>query len=597
MKRITVKKIVCAVTAAFVLAGAMPFGTGLRISGSSGDSLTASAAEDYHSWRQNDPRWAEIPMGTYNAASVGCLATSLSMIAVMSGVRDESSFNPGVFISSMNSIGAFNQWGGISSWGSIYQIIPEFSDLADISFTGETEAEKAQEVREWMDKGYYVIVNCNTHHWVVAENVENDRIYMIDPACDDRDMFEVYGNAANEYMLVRSTGIPFEGVIAPAPAAPAAAVLAAEPAFTQPVYEPAICIDIEGLPYRTEYSAGEELDLEGGFAQVSFVDPDKGTVNLPGEYMNGRTYSYSVDTSDVDMSVPGVYTVKLIAFTDLARTEESFSITVSEAKTAPAVTTVKQVITKASSTEGVTTSASKASARPAATTASSAPAKTTAVSSTTVTAAPMTTKLTKGAATTAPAAVRTTKAAAATAAVKTEAATAAKTEAATKAPEKGKTASEPAQTADAPADAEGTGSGSETAEYYYDGSGIINVLSEPGTPEAVTVAEVSGGCVVTVTKTSGNYGYVESEGFSGWIDISGLTAAGGSASHTAGDINNDGQVDIYDLTLLNEHLNSCGALPKGFSMLRADELEAADINGDGAVGQEDVLLYLMIICA
>lgn len=594
MKRLTVKKIMCAVTAAFVLAGAMPCGNRLHISGSSGDSLTASAAEDYHSWRQNDPRWAEIPMGTYNVASVGCLATSLSMIAVMSGVRDESSFDPGVFITSMNDIGAFNAWGGISSWGSIYQIIPEFSDIADIVFTGETEAEKAQEVREWMNKGYYVIVNCNTHHWVVAENVADDKIYMIDPARNDREMFASYGNLANEFMVVRSSGIPFEGIKAPAPAVPAASVLAAEPVSTQPVYEPAICINIEELPDRTEYTAGEKLDLEGGFAQVSFVDPDKGTVNLPGEYMNGTTNSYSVDTSEVDMSVPGVYTVKLIAFTDLARTEESFSITVSEAKTAPAVTTVKPAASKASSTEGATTSAAKAAARPA-TTAVAAPAKT-AASSTTVSAAPVTTKLTKAAATTASAAVRTTKAAAATAAVKTEATTAAKTEAATKAPVTEK-AAEPVQEASAPEEAEEPATETLTAEYYYDGSGTISVLSEPGTSEAVTVARVSGGCVVTVTEISGNYGRVESDSFSGWIDISGLTPAGEAASQTAGDINNDGHVDIYDLTLLNEHLNSCGELPKGFSMLTADELEAADINGDGAVDQGDVLLYLMIICA
>lgn len=575
----SLKKMICAVTAAFVLMGAMPCGTGMRTSGSSGDSLTASAAEDYHSWRQNDPRWADIPMGTYNVASVGCLATSLAMIAVMSGVRDVDSFDPGVFISSMNSIGAFNQWGGISSWASIYQIIPEFSGLADLSFTGETEAEKAQEIRGWMDKGYYVIVNCNTHHWVVAEGVENDRIYMIDPARDDRDMFASYGNIANEYMILRSSGIPASSETAVSP----------EPAEVNDIlYVPAISISVAGLPFRTEYSAGEELDLEGGFAQVSYVDPDKGTVNLPGEYMNGTTHSYSIDTSEVDMSVPGVYTVRLTAYTDLASTEESFDIIVSEAETTPAVTTVKQV----SRTEAEVSAATKAAAKPVSSSVTDA-AKTAAVPATTVTAAPVTSKAVRTAATTVTAVLKTTKAAAATAAAKPGS-----TEAATEkaAPETEAAGTEPVQSETAQAETEEPETETVPAEYYYDGSGTVTVLSEPGTSDAVTVAKVSGGCIVTVTKISGDYGYVESEDFAGWVDISGMTAAGEAASHTAGDINNDGQVDIYDLTLLNEHLNSCGDLPKGFSMLRADELEAADINGDNAVDSEDVLLYLMIIC-
>ena len=576
MNNLAVKKVLCAVTALFVLTGAVTGGNGIQRKGSRAETLTASAAEDYHSWRQKDPRWADLPLGPYETVgSAGCLVTCLSMIAVMSGVRDEGSFDPGVFVNSMNSVDAFNQWGGIESWASIFEVIPEFKGISKFDFTGTTEEEKAQEVGEWLRQGYYVIVNCNTHHWVVAEGVSEDEIFMIDPASDDTEMFAYYGNAANEYMLVKSSGLPFGGITAPVPSTPAAAaVLAAEPAATKPAYEPAICINVENLPNKTEYEAGEKLDLEGGFAQVSFVDPDKGTVNLPGEYMNGTTYSYGVDVSGVDMSEPGVYPVRLIAYTDLAYTEESFDIIVN----APAATTTVSALTK----PAVSTTASKA------VTVTAAPEAV----KTTIEAVSNSIAATKAAAATTYTIAAKTTAMPVTTAKATEAAnedaTAEETDAA-EAPESSFVETETA----APTENAETGA----AEYYYDGGSRISVLSAPGTSDAVTVATVSGGCVVTVTETENGYGYVVSDSFSGWIDLTGMTkAATEAAGFIAGDINNDGQVDIYDLTLINEYLNCCGSLPEGFSVLRKCELEAADINGDGAVDSEDVLLYLMIIC-
>ena len=559
MNNLAVKKVLCAVTALFVLTGALTGGAGTRSRCSRADTLTASAAEDYHSWRQKDPRWADIPIGYRDTVgTAGCLLTSLSMIAVMSGVRDEGSFDPGVFARSMNDIGAFNQWGGIESWASIYEVIPEFTCISKYDFTGTTQAEKAKEVGEWLAQGYYVIVNCNTHHWVVAEGVSEDEIFMIDPALDDTEMFAAYDNIASEYMIVKSSGLPFGGIAAPVPSAPAAAaVLAAEPAVTTApaAYEPAIYIDLEKLPDKLEYTAGEKLDLSGGFAQVSYIDPDKGPVNLPGENMNGRTYSYGVDVSGVDMSKPGEYTVKLIAYTDLAYTEESFSILVK----APAVTTtvrasaVTTAATEAAKTTIASTAATRAVTKAAAAQTSTLAARTTAKTVTTAKATAATAET--------------------TASAETEEAPVSTTEKAEKA-EKSVPAS---------------------GEYYYEGT--VSVFSAPGTSDAETVATVSGGCVAEVTEIENGYGRVVSGEFSGWIDLSGMTEAGeDDSAHIAGDINNDGQVDIYDLSLLNEYLNCPEKLPEGFSILRKCELEAADINGDDKVDSEDVLLYLTIIC-
>jgi len=65
--------------------------------------------------------------------------------------------------------------------------------------------------------------------------------------------------------------------------------------------------------------------------------------------------------------------------------------------------------------------------------------------------------------------------------------------------------------------------------------------------------------------------------------------------HEKGDINNDGNVDKYDLSLLNSFLQQKEQLPNGVSVLTAVQLYAADINGDGMTDLNDVREYLTIV--
>ena len=63
-----------------------------------------------------------------------------------------------------------------------------------------------------------------------------------------------------------------------------------------------------------------------------------------------------------------------------------------------------------------------------------------------------------------------------------------------------------------------------------------------------------------------------------------------------GDINGDEIVNERDLSVLNHYIESQQTLPGGISMLRNCEIEAADINNDGLIDNNDVIDFLIMIC-
>ena len=75
-----------------------------------------------------------------------------------------------------------------------------------------------------------------------------------------------------------------------------------------------------------------------------------------------------------------------------------------------------------------------------------------------------------------------------------------------------------------------------------------------------------------------------------------MTVANCFTESVRGDINKDGEINLYDISLLNEYLKSLKFLPEGVSILSKSEIEAADINGDGVVDNGDVIEYLSFIC-
>ena len=94
--------------------------------------------------------------------------------------------------------------------------------------------------------------------------------------------------------------------------------------------------------------------------------------------------------------------------------------------------------------------------------------------------------------------------------------------------------------------------------------------------------------------TNGDFGLVASTDITGWVDMNQLEKTVDHL-HEKGDINDDGQIDKYDMSLLNTYLQQKEELPNGVSTLTAVQLYAADLNSDGVVDLKDVREYLMIV--
>ena len=98
-----------------------------------------------------------------------------------------------------------------------------------------------------------------------------------------------------------------------------------------------------------------------------------------------------------------------------------------------------------------------------------------------------------------------------------------------------------------------------------------------------------------VKKIENGKGLVVIDGVDGWIDMAEMNLAENFAVSIKGDINRDGEINIYDVSLINEYLTSLKFLPEGVSVLSSSEIETADINGDGVVDNEDVIEYLSLM--
>lgn len=184
-----------------------------------------AAAEDYHTWRQMDPRWGNVSMNGTTVAKSGCLITSLSIMARASdsldstalknlGISRVDDFNPGILANAYTNRGGFSYGGAIASWGTIGQIIPQITFVRDSYFNSYTKEGIAAEIKAMMDQGLHVIVNVNWH-WVYIEGVVGSDIYMIDPASDTVLLYDEYQlSGGNEYwaLTCKNSPAPFNPV-------------------------------------------------------------------------------------------------------------------------------------------------------------------------------------------------------------------------------------------------------------------------------------------------------------------------------------------------------------------------------------------------
>ena len=168
--------------------------------------LTANAADtSYKTWLQSDPEWGSIHLGTsdYTMKSSGCLVTSIAMLICHTGSADPSEFTPGTLVNYLNNNGGFTS-GGALYWAKVDGAVPGFSLVNyKIDLSEMTKSEKTAKMSELLEAGYAVIVSVkNGGHWVALDRIDGSKVYMMDPASDNTDLYAAYSESGVDRLAI-----------------------------------------------------------------------------------------------------------------------------------------------------------------------------------------------------------------------------------------------------------------------------------------------------------------------------------------------------------------------------------------------------------
>ncbi len=146
----------------------------------------------YKSWKQYDSRWANVkfPNGE-TIRQVGCLVTSIAILAVGSGIRSEGEFDPGTFVEALKNNNGFS--GASLYWSAVERVIPEFRVYSPWTSLTGTKKEKAAAIAAHLEAGRKVVIRAvSNQHWVAADRVEDGKVYICDPGRNVTDLFSYY---------------------------------------------------------------------------------------------------------------------------------------------------------------------------------------------------------------------------------------------------------------------------------------------------------------------------------------------------------------------------------------------------------------------
>jgi len=163
-----------------------------------GNSLIYGFSEDYKSWKQYGSSWSTMNLGSSSdtVKSSGCAVTAAAILMVHSGSVTNEDFNPGVMVEYLNQNGGLDAYGCLN-WWALSSYAPDFKYATDADnvLHGTTQAEKAQEIKNFLDNGYYVMVrisNGKNTHFVAVDSVKGSRVIMMDPGSTSTSLFEKY---------------------------------------------------------------------------------------------------------------------------------------------------------------------------------------------------------------------------------------------------------------------------------------------------------------------------------------------------------------------------------------------------------------------
>ena len=154
---------------------------------------------EYTTWRQSGASWSNIKIGntTSTIGQIGCLVTSIAVLIEKSEVENKLvPFNPGVFVEELNKNNGFDNKGNLQ-YSAISKVVPNFKYMGIVDLKNRTRTEKLSLIKEYVDRGYYLAVEVKgategNHHWVAITDVEENNIYIVDPASNYTELWPSY---------------------------------------------------------------------------------------------------------------------------------------------------------------------------------------------------------------------------------------------------------------------------------------------------------------------------------------------------------------------------------------------------------------------
>lgn len=149
--------------------------------------VKTSSVEGAEGWKQCDPRWGNMYVGSKTICSIGCALTSISIQLARSGVQLNVSgeFNPGTFMQTHKSNGGFSD--NIITW-NVSRIAPNFKLIASHEALFGTKENKINTLKKYAANGEYIVlgvrhgVGQDIGHYVAYNDSSSDEIFIFDPA-------------------------------------------------------------------------------------------------------------------------------------------------------------------------------------------------------------------------------------------------------------------------------------------------------------------------------------------------------------------------------------------------------------------------------
>ena len=171
--------------------------------------VKTSSVEGAEGWKQCDPRWGNMYVGSKTICRIGCALTSVSIQLARSGAQLNVSgeFNPGTFMQTHKSNGGFSD--NIITW-NVSRIAPNFKLIASHEALFGTKENKINTLKKYAADGEYIVLGVrhgigqDIGHYVAYNDSSTDEIFVFDPAGNTT------GKLFHDYPAMENEGTSFQ---------------------------------------------------------------------------------------------------------------------------------------------------------------------------------------------------------------------------------------------------------------------------------------------------------------------------------------------------------------------------------------------------